>query len=402
MIKKIFTFGLLLGLLTVCSTANAQDQEYPRYGFWSNWSIGASIDLIKQGEHGWDWPKGINMGFSVMAEKELNHVWTLRLTGMVPTLFNDDSDTPNDPISERNDLFAAGMVGFKFSITNAIMGYDTSRRASIYLLGMGGVSYRRDDVGITGSDFSFAAAIGGGYSYKICKKSTIFVEGLVMDHASVRNIFDNHLMIDAMISVGYLYNFGLTKADRERQATEALMSAENLAALQNSLDEANRKIENKDKEIKRIKDDLKKAQDDLKNRPVANVGNSAAADSLQKLVDQIKEDQVTYYALPFSVLFDFDQYTVNDSEMEKIAAVAKVMKSTDANFTVRGFCDKVGKDSYNQKLAQRRAEKVVDILVKKYGVDKSRLTIVTDDFNKYFGDGKYAINRRVSFYRVIE
>ena len=45
--KKIFKFALMVSLLMASTSVFAQNTgkpEYPRYGFWSNWSVGASID----------------------------------------------------------------------------------------------------------------------------------------------------------------------------------------------------------------------------------------------------------------------------------------------------------------------------------------------------------------------
>ena len=70
--------------------------------------------------------------------------------------------------------------------------------------------------------------------------------------------------------------------------------------------------------------------------------------------------------------------------------------------TLVGFCDNTGSDAYNMKLSQRRAEAVKRLLVKRYGIAEDRLTVDYKGKTVAFGDLKYAVNRRVSFYRVIE
>ena len=130
---------------------------------------------------------------------------------------------------------------------------------------------------------------------------------------------------------------------------------------------------------------------------------TAAADSLQRLIDQIKADQMTYYALPFSILFDVDKYTVNDSEMKKLEAVARVMKdNTNTKFNLYGFCDKSGSDKYNQALSEKRVNEVKRLLVNKYGIAADRLSTEGKGKTVSFGDASFSVNRRVSFYRVIE
>ncbi|KWW30332.1 MAG: putative outer membrane protein [bacterium P3] len=402
MIKKIFTFGLLLGLLAVNSTSIAQEQEYPHYGFWSNWSIGASVDLVKQGHHGSDWGKGISLGASLIVEKELNHVWDLRFAFQVPGFINKETDLVNAGMEDYFDRYASAVAGAKFSITDAIMGYDSLRRSSIYLLALGGVSYDRNDITRRlDGDFVFVAQAGLGYSYKFCKHSTFFVEGMVDDHASVRNIFDNRKMMDFFLNIGYLYNFGPTAADRARLAQISLLTKENFDALNSQVSDLQGKVDNKDKQIKKLEARVSELEKELAN--VIPQGNTAAADSLQRLIDQIKAEQMTFYALPFSILFDVDQYTVNESEMQKLAAVARVMKDNPGTkYNLYGFCDHTGSDKYNQSLSVKRVNEVKRLLVKRYGIAEDRLMTEGKGKSVWFGDVKYSINRRVSFYRVIE
>ena len=117
----------------------------------------------------------------------------------------------------------------------------------------------------------------------------------------------------------------------------------------------------------------------------------------------MKAERETFYALPFSILYDVDQYTVSESEMRKLEAIARVMKDNDGTkYDIIGFCDKSGSDAYNQKLSEKRANEVKRLLVNKYGIAEDRLTTSGKGKGSSFGDVKYAVNRRVSFYRVME
>lgn len=403
MIKKIFTFGLLLGLLAVCNTSNAQEQEYPHYSFWSNWSVGGSLDLMKQGGHGWKYDHGTTMGINVIVEKELNHVWDYRLALRFPSLFGQLSD------GGTFDDYSSLITGVKFSINDAILGYNVDRRSSIYLLAMAGLSFRRDEVTRSmqteSSPLSIVAELGIGYSYRVCNHGTIFGEISVDDHGAIHNPFKDELGLgrfiysDVLFSIGYLYNFGPTKADVERLANLSQLKA-HYETVDNELVEANNKIDNKDKQIKKLENRVAQLEKELAN---VKPGNGAVADSLQRLINQIKEDQMTYYAIPFSVLFDVDQYTVKSSEMKKLEAIARIMKDNrNTKFNLYGFCDKSGSDAYNQKLSEKRVNEVKRILVNKYGINPDRLTTEGKGKRVSFGDVSFSINRRVSFYRVIE
>ena len=404
MIKKIFTFGLLLSLVAFCSTSNAQEQEYPHYGFWSNWSLGGSFGVVKQGGRNWHNGRGMNIGATLIAEKELNYVWDYRMALQVPGVYNGNVDVPFD-------RYVSFVMGVKFSINDAIKGYDPDRRGSLYLLAMAGLSADRSDItnrinqtSKHKSPFALVGEVGLGYSHKVCKHSTIFVEAIADDHGGFRNMFQEKnrplFYWDAMLHFGWLYNFGPTQADLDRLANMGQINGGNCEALNNEISELKNKVDNKDKQIKKLENRVSQLEKELAN---VKPGNNAAADSLQRLIDNVKAEQMTYYALPFSILFDVDQYTVKDSEMKKLEAVARVMKdNTNTKFNLYGFCDNSGSDSYNQKLSEKRVAEVKRLLVKKYGIAENRLTTEGKGKSVNFGDASYSINRRVSFYRVIE
>jgi outer membrane protein OmpA-like peptidoglycan-associated protein len=89
--------------------------------------------------------------------------------------------------------------------------------------------------------------------------------------------------------------------------------------------------------------------------------------------------------------------------MIKVKAISRVMKDNPAlKLTIVGFCDYTASDEYNMKLSEKRAKEVKRLMVDKYGVDADRLTVDWKGKTVAFGDIQYSLNRRVSFYRVIE
>jgi OmpA-OmpF porin, OOP family len=98
--------------------------------------------------------------------------------------------------------------------------------------------------------------------------------------------------------------------------------------------------------------------------------------------------------------FDLDKANIKQSEYGNLAAVASVMKSNPGvNVVVEGHTDKLSSDGYNQGLSYRRANNAIDVLVNKFGIDRSRLvlnyggestTLVPTSGNSY-------MNRRVEF-----
>ncbi|MDE5786520.1 MAG: OmpA family protein [Duncaniella sp.] len=78
-----------------------------------------------------------------------------------------------------------------------------------------------------------------------------------------------------------------------------------------------------------------------------------------------------------SVRFKINSAYVSSEEMVNVYNVAEYLKANPGtSIVVRGYADKdTGSAAYNQKLSERRAQAVADILVNDYGVDASRLTV---------------------------
>ncbi|MBQ9638281.1 MAG: OmpA family protein [Bacteroidales bacterium] len=427
MLKKLFKIGVLACAVSFSCVAFAQtekkasQQEYPHYGFWSNWSIGGMLDYTHQFGNGMGWKEGSNAGAALLFEKELNHVWALRLSVGMPGIFGvgtDIADRDNDTLGYQNYLrFGAGV---KFSINNAIKGYDPDRKNSIYLIANFGAGYNFDlDYTGTGKGsnvfrenngmLSWFGDFGLGWQHKCCEHSSFFVEATLEDHGDVNkpvfeksnphaNVFNLH------IGIGYLYNFGPTAADRELLNQKKLLTQDKFDELNSQIAALEQDLINSKKNEQRLQNRINELESEVNYlREHQGTANSADADSLQNIINNMKADQTNFYALPFSITYDVNEYQVSEDQMDKLKAIAGVMKDNEnAKFNIVGFCDYSGSDAYNMKLSQKRAEQVKKLLVKKYGVKEDQLTTDGKGKGTPFGDVKNGINRRVSFYRVIE
>ncbi len=100
------------------------------------------------------------------------------------------------------------------------------------------------------------------------------------------------------------------------------------------------------------------------------------------------------------VKFDFDKAAVKSEYMGDIQSLADFMKQyPQTTTTVEGHTDSVGPDAYNQKLSERRAAAVRDVLVNQYGIQGSRVGSVGYGESRPVADNATdagrAINRRV-------
>ena len=100
------------------------------------------------------------------------------------------------------------------------------------------------------------------------------------------------------------------------------------------------------------------------------------------------------------VKFDFDKAVVKEGSKADIKAVADFMNEYPrTTTTVEGHTDSVGTDAYNQRLSERRAKAVREVLVNEYGVAGDRVDAVGYGESRPVADNATAegraINRRV-------
>jgi len=103
--------------------------------------------------------------------------------------------------------------------------------------------------------------------------------------------------------------------------------------------------------------------------------------------------------------FDFNKAVVKKIYYPQIAKIARILKDNpQMKIEIAGHTDDIGSDEYNLKLSQKRAEAVKEILVKKYGIDPSRI-IARGYGEKYplvpnTSSTNRALNRRVEIVNI--
>ncbi|MDY6327815.1 MAG: OmpA family protein [Bacteroidales bacterium] len=128
------------------------------------------------------------------------------------------------------------------------------------------------------------------------------------------------------------------------------------------------------------------------------LSNVRIAQGAVPLYDRLTADgKIVTYA----ITFESGKADLKPESIVEINRVAKLMQEhTDLSFEVQGHCDNTGSDAVNDPLSQRRAEAIVDALVK-LGIDKSRLSAVGKGSHSPIApntseEGR-AKNRRVEF-----
>lgn len=99
-----------------------------------------------------------------------------------------------------------------------------------------------------------------------------------------------------------------------------------------------------------------------------------------------------------AVYFDFDRIELDDNALIIISKIVKKMKEDPSLYVeVRGYCDYIGKNPYNETLSKRRAERVKAEMVKVWKVPANH--ILVNGKGKIIEPRiKYKPNRRCDFF----
>ena len=145
------------------------------------------------------------------------------------------------------------------------------------------------------------------------------------------------------------HNFTIAQL-RDQSEIDGLNSQIN--NLRNDLNNKDSQLSAKDKQIK----DLQNALDECNKKP--KYVKPATATNLQP-----------------TVLFQQGKSNVEKSQMPNIELIAQYMKNhPEANIEIKGYASPEGPKELNQKLSEKRADAVKNVLVKKYKIAANRLT----------------------------
>ena len=436
MLKKLIKMGVVMSLMVTSISSFAQSTgkaEYPRYSFGSNWSLGfggaltwemaqsgysARADRLagaNAGAEGDIWRRSFNAGFDVFMQHKQNHMLDTRYRLTMATLGKGRLDNDNKFMARYTTVTAE----VKASITDWIKGYDPERRHSWYGFvgfGVAGVNCFIDNGDFSETRYGGLATghvlpvvdAGFGYSLRFLDSWSLYAEvELNMNdyHVAFWQNFLGWDLTHGTFHLGVMKHFGLTAADQAIASQKTMLTQENFGALNTQVSDLEQQVTNSRNNEKKLQNRIAELEDQLAKAMANNQTkvNSAAADSLQAIIDQMKADQINYYAMPFSVQYGVDEWQVSEEELDKVKAVARVLKdNSDVKIKVVGFADYTGSDQYNMKLSEKRAKEVKRLLTKKYGIAEDRVDVDFKGKSAPFGDVQYAINRRVSFYRVMD
>ena len=255
------------------------------------------------------------------------------------------------------------------NLTNWVGGYKGEPRcfevSAVYGLGWGHVFSNAADYNDNMNMFTSKAGLDFAFNLGKAKAWQLYVEPS-MNWALNGNGYEgvkydiNRAMFQVNVGLVYKFknsngthNFPLATG-RDQAEVDALNAQINSLREQNatltSKDEQNQKnLSAKDAEI----NNLKKALDECNKRPT----KTATATNLQP-----------------TVIFRQGKSVVDPAQVASIELIANYMKNhKDANVEIKGYASPEGSKELNQRLSEKRAEAVKDILVKKYKISANRL-----------------------------
>lgn len=374
--KKFF---LMLAIASLSLSASAQQADpTEKYSvatnsFWSNWFIQANVNWnsfygsskylaspfrkFPLGNESWKenrHPTGL--GFSVAVGKWFTPGIGLRTKanmGWQGKAFKSwDADK-----NEGSPFYLTANEQVLFNLSNMLCGYKADRF------------------------WNFIPYAGAGVYHKFGKN--VKGNGTVLS-AGILNTFRISSVVALNLELGYMNydkNFlsndiqaGLKGSKRDHQFTLEVGATFNLgkgtwnktpdvdaikALSQGQIDALNAQLSDAQAENARLKNMLA-------NQPKATAATAQ--------VQTVTETKVV--AAPVSVFFNIGQSKIaSKRELQNVSALAKVAKDNNAKILVTGYADSsTGNAKYNQKLSQKRADVVVNELVK-MGISRDNIEV---------------------------
>lgn len=355
---------LAISLVSFAQSETGSDQEknskqkYVTNGFWDNWFISAGVGgQVYFGENDdlGSFSKRITPAFNFSVGKWITPSIGFRgqISGFAAKGFTLDEENRyvrgiEDGLYKQEWDYLNIHGDILFNVLNAISGYRTDRFYEVIpYIGFGGITSLNS--GSSDQEFSW----NGGIINKFRISDAIDLN-LELQGTLIRQSFDGEVggrmgegIGAALVGITYKFkNREFKKYTAPVPAAPQLISAEDLAKLR--------------QQVAAEQARAKQAQDELnaeRNKPKTTI---------------VEKD---FVAAPLAVFFAIDKAIITAKEKINLGFVADMIKQyPNEKFMIIGHADKAtGNPAYNQKLSEKRAQAVVDMLVKEFGVNSNQL-----------------------------
>lgn len=147
--------------------------------------------------------------------------------------------------------------------------------------------------------------------------------------------------------------------------------------------------------IEQLNNTISQLRSDCNSCSDARSNLEAELKSAKDEIARLKAQQGNPQFIDTAIYFDHDKFVVKDSEMDKLAAVAKELKEyADLRIIVKGWASVEGDANHNIKLSENRAQAVADTFCNKFGISSDRISVS-------FGGPTNAIDTELARNRVV-
>ena len=357
-------------MLAVAASAMTASAQEPKSGFadakfWDNWYLGANAGVMSKAT---DQAvlKNLNPEFGIRFGKWFTP--SVGIAGEGAFLFGNKAmgHQLTDPsFIHATKVHLLGTLNF----SNAFGGYTGAPR-SFEVIGLAGIGFihnfgtKTDPLNYTkiqlnmlsskfGLDFAWNFGSEKEWQFYVEPALTYALGGAYNKQKIQYN--SNTANIELNVGINYYFKTSngthhfLNITECDQREIDALNNTINSLRDKNAADQA--KIAQLQAEIAR----LQKALRDCENKPAP---------------------EATYETptIP-SVFYNVNKSLITKQQAENVAVAAQILKNhPELKLNIKGYASPEGKAKKNQELSVRRANAVKDLLVKKYGIDESRIT----------------------------
>ena len=334
---------------------------YETNGPWDNWFVGAGIGANAVFDNG---IKSSRIG-GLAAEFNFGKWFTpavgarIGWKGLNNSIQYDNGKSTGS--FSQNFIHADAL----WNISNTIGGYKETRFWDF-------IPYATFGAVKTPSDWEYADGIGLLNDLRLSDRVDLVIDlSALLAHG--RQYAGGRFSVLPTATVGVLFNLGRTGFDRHSSVTPVVVPLPFTTEQYNALKDRVAELE---KENAALKNEIEA----LKNR--------------KPEVVYVKENEIEPFSRTF---FDLGSSVISAREKAHLDYFAsQVIANTDKNYTIKGYADSAtGSAATNNRLSQARANAVKDYLVKKCGVDASRLEAVgqggTDQFSKPISNNRTVV-----------
>jgi outer membrane protein OmpA-like peptidoglycan-associated protein len=311
---------------------------------------------------------------------------------------NRAEDTPNDNGYYPFHAHSLSFVGYvTLDWTNFFCGYEIGRRNRVHVYTPIGLGFSmlhgrqrnpRDEIGMFRKNWELSYSGGIGFEYEVSQRLALSANMEIFGSESTWDWspYDNsYSRFDIMPTLTFGARFNLLKdvrkynpytgnSSRETVYHEFLSfghrhTVSDLTGRIETLNERIEQIENRAEVDSMQLADLKDSIDDLQNQ----------LDSISELPPNVMADLIQNDLVLTVVYFELDKYDLDRNARYRLRKFAQQMDRVPdtIEYYIIGAADSLtGSKRHNDWLSEKRCQAAFDALVKDYGADRNRLTLV--------------------------